>query len=535
MKMKIAIILVCSVFVSFAFSNWGLTESSEARYAQISNEMLQTKDWLHPTLMGIHHYHKPPLTYYITAAGLSIFGTNEYGVRFFLQISLLLQVLLVYLVAKKTGKSDSVSFAAALLYFSYPIAHIASINLTTDSYLTTFIFAAIFFFLHYQQKLNWLWLFLFWLVNALAFLTKGPVGILPQFIFALCWHWQSKKNIRLGVAGLISFLIFLVLSFSWFLLLMQEHPGIINYFLGHQIVDRVAGDAFKRTQPFWYYLLLMPLIALPGVILFVKSFFKQGVVDTYSPPRVNNKILWVPFILMLIIFSASSSKLMLYVLPLYLFVAILSADALFTISPLKLQVYERFILYFSVVVFAALALASVFPVGKIVMPKLYVIIMAAISVAIMFCISRLKKNFLKQWAAPVYAATFMALLMFCLPPVMKQNEFQINSTKPLAAYLQKHTNIGDTLVVYDQLLPSLAFYINRPMHTLHKQNHNTAREFIYQENVPLNRFLFTDLNKSNYNVGRNKMIISSQKLMPPAEIISNRAQISFSNKFTIYR
>jgi len=74
---------------------WGLTETSEARYAQISKEMFTSGDYLHPTLLGIQHYHKPPVTYYITSLGYSIFGANETGARFFLAIALLIQLLFI--------------------------------------------------------------------------------------------------------------------------------------------------------------------------------------------------------------------------------------------------------------------------------------------------------------------------------------------------------------------------------------------------------------------------------------------------------
>jgi 4-amino-4-deoxy-L-arabinose transferase len=54
-----------------------LSETSEARYAEISREMYLNGDFLHPKLLGIYHYHKPPITYWITAIGYSIFGVNK--------------------------------------------------------------------------------------------------------------------------------------------------------------------------------------------------------------------------------------------------------------------------------------------------------------------------------------------------------------------------------------------------------------------------------------------------------------------------
>ena len=79
---------------------WGVLETSEARYAEISREMQQSGDWMHPTLLGIHHYHKPPVTYWLTAASFSLFGVNDFAARFFLTIAFALQVYMIFLIAK---------------------------------------------------------------------------------------------------------------------------------------------------------------------------------------------------------------------------------------------------------------------------------------------------------------------------------------------------------------------------------------------------------------------------------------------------
>ncbi len=89
-------IVLCTLLLFINVGTYGVVESSDARYAEISREMLESGDYIHPTLLNIQHYHKPPLTYQLTALGYQIFGVNELGARFFLQLSLLIQLLLVY-------------------------------------------------------------------------------------------------------------------------------------------------------------------------------------------------------------------------------------------------------------------------------------------------------------------------------------------------------------------------------------------------------------------------------------------------------
>jgi len=84
MKNKLYIFLfIAFLALTFMLGSWGLTDSSEARYAEIGKEMFINKDYINPTLLGIKHLHKPPVTYYLTALGYQIFGVHEFAARFF--------------------------------------------------------------------------------------------------------------------------------------------------------------------------------------------------------------------------------------------------------------------------------------------------------------------------------------------------------------------------------------------------------------------------------------------------------------------
>src|SRR5258706_16242949 len=56
-------------------------DPTETRSAEIASEMLASHDWLIPHLNGIPHFHKPPVPYWLSAAGMAIFGVNEWGAR----------------------------------------------------------------------------------------------------------------------------------------------------------------------------------------------------------------------------------------------------------------------------------------------------------------------------------------------------------------------------------------------------------------------------------------------------------------------
>ena len=56
------LLFICLAFfcLIIGLGSYGLAESSEARYAEISREMFLSGDYLNPQLLGIFHFHKPP-------------------------------------------------------------------------------------------------------------------------------------------------------------------------------------------------------------------------------------------------------------------------------------------------------------------------------------------------------------------------------------------------------------------------------------------------------------------------------------------
>ncbi|WP_304518166.1 lipid-A-disaccharide synthase N-terminal domain-containing protein, partial [Cecembia rubra] len=177
-----AVMIFTAMVLFFNLGSWGVTESSEARYAQIPKEMLESGDYLHPTLMGIYHYHKPPITYWITAASYKIFGVSAWSARVFLQISILLQIWLVYQLWGLIFGDKDRAFYASMLYASFPTVIISGRALTTDGYLALFILAAIYCWFLYLKKEQRRFLILFYLLLVLGLITKGNLFFIVQVV-----------------------------------------------------------------------------------------------------------------------------------------------------------------------------------------------------------------------------------------------------------------------------------------------------------------------------------------------------------------
>lgn len=291
MKLKFYLFLgITFIIINLGLGSWGLTESSEARYAEISREMVLSGDYVHPRLLEIQHFHKPPLTYYITSLGYQIFGINEFGARFFLQVCLLLQLILIYKIAELLFKNEKVAFYSAVIYLSFPLVLIATRNLTTDAYLVALILASIYSWLVYKKKEKLLALYACYFFMGLGFLNKGPVIILPVLVFTIPWKIIFKEKWRLTIHHVLGFALFALVSASWFIVIIREMPELWNYFFQKHTVDRaISAEKFHRDQPFWYFFALAPAVGLPwfiySLILLFKNYKKNKRQDSTRKSR----------------------------------------------------------------------------------------------------------------------------------------------------------------------------------------------------------------------------------------------------------
>ena len=246
------------LFAAIAFLCWGarpLWDTSEARYGQAAFEMIANHNWLSPTLAGVPHLTKPPLSYWFIGAGMKLFGVNAWGARFFLSVSFLLTIFAVQYLGRAMGFEPRKAVAAALVYATAAIPFTGGHTLTTDGFLvlweTIGVLAAWQVWRGAPQRQS-LWRMIFWAAFGLAFLTKGPPGCLPLLVIpAFLWLRRGEPLPRLfSVAGLI---LFLILSLSWYGLMIWQQSDLLDYFLKDEVFKRVFTAEHHRNAPFWIY------------------------------------------------------------------------------------------------------------------------------------------------------------------------------------------------------------------------------------------------------------------------------------------
>ena len=103
---------------------------------------------------------------------------------------------------------------------------------------------------------------------ALAFLAKGPPGLLPLAAM-LAFDLLQPRAQRRRVFDPAGIALFLAIAAPWFIAVTRANPGLLGYFVGDEVVNRVASDEFNRNGQ-WYGLEVLmqygaPISADPAV------------------------------------------------------------------------------------------------------------------------------------------------------------------------------------------------------------------------------------------------------------------------------
>ena len=483
--------------------SWGLTESSEARYAEIAREMFVSGDYLHPSLLGISHYHKPPVTYQITALGYALFGVNEFGARFFLSVALLMQLFFVYRIGLLLFKNEKKAIASALIYFSFPLVLISARNLTTDAFLTTLTLWALYLWLQRKKGGSVWFLYGFFLLLSAAVLTKGPVVLLPPVIFILFWKVMNREKMKFKIHSILGVLLFLGVSASWFVVVIIDNPLLLDYFVTDQIVKRsLEAEKFHRSKPFWYYIVFAPLVGIPWLFFIGTEVGKN--LRTIVQKRNIEFVLLASSLLLLIIFSLFSSKLILYILPIYPFMALLGGSLLANSSLKRLKIYSVGFGFLFLMLFCCLLYISFSAQWRF--DFWYALPLCALLAALGNYYLKFRKN---NMLRPVYMGVWFSLFLLATFALFAaQNDSSINSIKELSAFVKQKKQNFDRVLVYDYLLPSAVFYLGDQIITVHDDNFNTRRETEF-ENGSLYKKDYIDL-RQNGELKRFKTLVQKE-------------------------
>jgi 4-amino-4-deoxy-L-arabinose transferase-like glycosyltransferase len=311
-------ILAFRLVLNFAIP---LLDKTEARYAEISRLMYETKEWIVVQIdYGFPFWAKPPLSTWLSAGSFEIFGVNEFAARF---PSYLLSVLLLVIAGKWAKKEGHSFYLPGFLLLTMPEFLIHTGVVSTDSALT---FCITIMMLSFWKVMNnpqkTIWNYLFFVALGFGMLAKGPLIMVlsfpPLFVWCLL-DFKRFKDVFSRFPMLLGILIIAAIALPWYYLVEQRSPGFSNYFFVGEHYKRFLvpgwnGDLYGNpkyvpTGIVWAYLIAFTFPWFPIVIYQLwknkSTIFKDRWVSF-----LVLWLLWLPFF-----FTFSKNILHTYILP----------------------------------------------------------------------------------------------------------------------------------------------------------------------------------------------------------------------------
>ncbi len=313
-------LLLTAVTLIFTIGGLNLTallDWDELIFAESAREMVISNNWLYNQIGFEPFWEKPPLFIWLQAISFSIFGELQAWV--FKIPNVLAAVFVVnfaYHFGDKMGKRMLGAFWSLSLLFTF-IPFIYWRSGLIDPIFNLFIVLALYQWhnitqAYLKEERTPLYYLLLGVFLGLAFLTKGPVGMVISGLVILIvtinngkWHLIFSPQILISILGLCGVLAIWVLP-----LLQSNGSEFFIKFLDYQLI-LLKGQYFEwHNHPWYFHLLVLFFLAFPASILGLPHLFKNQIMDRNVEDW--HSIMRVLFWVVLIFFSIVSTKLIHY-------------------------------------------------------------------------------------------------------------------------------------------------------------------------------------------------------------------------------
>lgn len=311
---------------------------SEDRFAEITREMFVSGDFLHPTLNGESHFHKPLLSYWaIAGASRLVGGLGELSARLPSALSGLVALVATVSLGTSLWGVAAGRFAGWVLLTMYGFAFWGR-TAAADMENVAAIIAAVAWFRLREDRPGFVLYAVFGLICVVGAHAKGLAAIvLPVLVLAphLVRHARWRDHARpapLLAAVLLSAAVYL----APFVSAEAARPGVGSMVGAIQSGDPESGlyMVFQENIRRFYaphdhrgsvltYVLALPVLMLPWALVFVAALADY----VRDRARLDPETRWVAWSIGLIftVFTLSGSRRSYYILPILPFCALLIA------------------------------------------------------------------------------------------------------------------------------------------------------------------------------------------------------------------
>jgi 4-amino-4-deoxy-L-arabinose transferase-like glycosyltransferase len=342
----------------------GLMDPDEGRYAEIAREFFVLRDWSIPHLNLLPYLEKPPLVYWLTGLSFKGLGFTEFAARLPSALSALGGVFLAYGLGRAfwgpgPGMLGALVLASAAGYVA--LGRILTLDMTFALCLNLAIGLGYLALSRGQNRL-WPWAYL---ALALAVLTKGPVALVLAGLVWVIWVLVNRRSGR-PLIQIRGWVLLAVITLPWFVYVQWRYPEFFRFFILEQHLGRFLTPAI-HPEPLWYYIPVVLGLLLPWTWLLPWTLAAAG---RWRDPDYRFLVIWAAVIV--VFFSLSRGKLVPYILPALLPLALLVGHGLARLTGVGRMYFNSRLLKTSLLIWAVTGVAlvglSLWPPALLVKP-----------------------------------------------------------------------------------------------------------------------------------------------------------------------
>ena len=342
------LVLAAAAYLSLAYG-WPKFSRAEVFFAECVREMFLADNPVTPLYHGTPFFDKPILSYWTIAASYLMFGVSHFASRIPSVLCALGTVLLTAIAGKhlfgpKVGSLTAAVLASSVMFISFSNLCMSDMTLV---FFDTITMGLLYWSLENEKRRSIL-LYIASLSMGLAFLTKGPVGIvLPSLAFVIYLTLTKQwKKIEI-VKHVLPCTFFIALAgVPWFMAAVRQNgTGALSYFFIHENLERFAGSTYDTHRPIWFMVVSLFGGMLPWSVFMPMAFndsFKKMKMGLQNITAQKHFYLWLWIAVVIGFFSLSRGKIDYYALPVYPAAAILIANYLSAACELKTKFIKAF-------------------------------------------------------------------------------------------------------------------------------------------------------------------------------------------------
>ena len=306
-----------------------LLDPTEARYGEIARLMMETGNWIVPQIdYAIPFWGKPPLSFWASAASISIFENSEFFLRLPHELAAAGVLFLIWrFVRALDGTQRQTDIAIAVIATTIGFL-IAAGSVMTDMFLCLAMTLTMTGFWRgwHGDKTQ---VYLMYAGLGIGLLAKGPVIIVLVGVALFPW-----LVLHYGIMGLwrplwqrlhlpSGLLLMLAITAPWYWLIERESPGFLEYFILGEHFQRFVdsgwrgdlyGSGHAQTRgTIWVYWLIVTFPWSPLLLIAAA----RAVIQKHSllprDPFISFALLWMCSPMLL--FTLAGNILPAYILP----------------------------------------------------------------------------------------------------------------------------------------------------------------------------------------------------------------------------